>query len=156
MIYLSITALIIASLASISTFIVSKKPELKDQMENLTEYSGYSGVVLLIIGLLSFFGVAFIEIAWWDLFSFPGGGLAKLTLILFAPVAIILGFIQGYALIDKYVLNKAKEKGNAGEKFDKAGDQAYEKLAKYSVPFGFAGVVVALLLLLFELGILKP
>lgn len=155
MFWIAITTMLICGLAAISNFIASKKPEAAEQLEKLKEPSGWAGVILLIIGILSFFGV-FTEIAWWNTFSIPNGFgiLLKLSLILFAPTAIILGFMQGYALVDKYVLNKARDTGSeAGKKFDQFGDGAYEKIIKYATPVGFIGIIVAFVFLLARLGI---
>jgi len=149
-------ALIIAGLAAASNFIASKKPEAAEQLDKLKPISGWVGVGLLVVGLLSFFGIIG-HIAYWNLFSFASdvSFLPKIAILLYAPVSIVLGFMQGYSLIDKYVLNKAKEKGGAGEKFDKFGDSAYEKIVKFSTPVGFIGIGVGLILLLIQFRIIS-
>ena len=157
--WITIILLITAGLLSVSSYVVSRKPDYKEFFDKLVPYAGGVGVALLIIGLINFFGIGSRTIAWWDTFDLFGllNLVAALTLFLASPVAILLGFMQGYALIDKYVLNRAKESGgSAGEKFDKAGDKAYEKIVKLSTPIGFVGIAVGLLLLLFELEIISP
>ena len=149
-------ALIIAGIAAISNFIIAKKPEAAEQLDKLKPISGWVGVSLLIIGLINFFGIGSPP-AYWNLFDGIGflAFLPMIAIILYAPVCILLGFMQGYSLIDKYVLNKAKEQGNAGAKFDKLGDSAYEKIAKFTTPVGFVGIVVGLILLLMQLEIIS-
>lgn len=153
---LSALALIIAGLAATSSFIISKKPEAAEQLDKLKPISGWVGVGLLLIGLINFFGIPRYSVAYWDLFAFVKylSIVPKLTILLYSPICIVLGFMQGYSLIDKYVLNKAKEKGSAGAKFDKIGDSAYEKIAKFTTPVGFIGIAVGLILLLIQFEVI--
>ncbi|MFT6245816.1 MAG: hypothetical protein ACJA0U_000421 [Salibacteraceae bacterium] len=153
---LTALALIVAGIAAISSFIISKNPEAKEQLDKLKPISGWVGVSLLLIGLINFFGIPRFTVPYWDLFGAVKyfSIIPKLTILLYSPICIVLGFMQGYGLIDKYVLNKAKEKGGAGAKFDKIGDSAYEKIAKYTTAVGFIGISVGLVLLLIQWGII--
>ncbi len=148
--------LIIAGIAAISNFIIAKKPEAKEQLDKLKPINGWVGVLLLLVGLYYFFGLSDLPwyFKWFKLFK-PFSFLPKITLLLFPLISIVLGFMQGYSLIDQYVLNKAKGQGSAGEKFDKLGDSAYEKIVKYTTPVGFIGIGVGLMLLLMDLEIIS-
>ncbi|MFT6500650.1 MAG: hypothetical protein ACJASQ_000759 [Crocinitomicaceae bacterium] len=153
---ISALALIIAGLAAISNFIIAKKPEAAEQLDKLKPISGWVGVGLLLIGLFNFFGLGRYGIAYWDLFAYAKlmSFLPMMAVLLYSPICIVLGFMQGYSLIDKYVLNKAKEKGSAGAKFDKFGDSAYEKIVKYTTPVGFIGIAVGLILFLIQFEVI--
>jgi len=148
-------ALIIAGLAAISNFIIAKKPEAAAQLDKLKPISGWVGVGLLIIGLVNFFGLTSSP-AYWNLYKFARfmPFLTMMAILLYAPVCILLGFMQGYGLIDKYVLNKAKEKGSAGASFDKFADSAYDKIVKFTTPVGFVGIFVGFILLLIQFRII--
>ena len=158
-IWLRALLLIVAGILSASTLIVSRAPKSKEYIDKIIPAAGIIGIALLVFGILDLFGLT-IPYTYWEGFdvlkivgAIPMGGLEKLTLrlfiILWVPLAIVLGFIQGYSLINKYVFDKAGETGNkAGETFDKVGDKAYEKLAKVSVPFGIAGIVLGILMLI--------
>ncbi len=150
-------ALIISGLAAISNFVIAKKPEAAEQLDKLKPISGWVGVGLLLIGIINFFGIGSSNVAYWNLFQGAKlmAFLPMMAILLYAPICIILGFMQGYSLIDKYVLNKAKEKGSAGAGFDKFGDSAYDKIVKYTTPVGFVGIFVGIILLLIQLELIS-
>lgn len=152
--WIRVILLLFAGVMASSAFIVSKKPDAKETLNKLVPYAGGVGVALFIFGILDFFGIG-TGFSWFQTWKFPWG-LFKIVMLLWPLVSIVLGFMQGYALIDKYVLNKVATKGDAGKSVDKVGDAAYEKIMKYSVPVGFTAIIIGLILLLYMLEIISP
>lgn len=120
---------IIGGVLAASPAIIAKKPNAKDIIDKLTPYQGWIGVVL------AFWGAWGIVQSVLSLTSFSIGWLIFLGV---AVVEFIVGFILGYGLISKYLLEKnetAKEKGQA----------LRLKLLKYQIPAGFILLVLGVL-----------
>jgi len=136
--------LMAAGVISIANLIVSKKPELKDKLDKLTEYSGYIGSVILLAGIWGLIDGLFISKfytvhAGLFLKAFP---VMAIAIFLFPPVCIVLGALQGLPKIAEWT----------GKDLTKV-EELTKKVAPFSVPFGIAGIGVGFLLLLFLLGI---
>ncbi|MGG8496780.1 hypothetical protein ACQY1Q_10205 [Tenacibaculum sp. TC6] len=120
---------IIGGVLAATPAIIAKKPNAKDLLDKLTPYQGWIGVVL------AFWGVWGIVQSVLNLTSFNTGWLIFLGV---AAVEFIVGFILGYGLISKYLLEKnevAKEKGQI----------LRLKLLKYQIPAGFILAVLGVL-----------
>jgi MFS family permease len=136
--------LIAAGIVSIANLIVAKKPDLKDKLDKLTDYSGYIGSVILLAGLWGLVDGLIIS----KFYTVHAGAFLKvfpvmaIAIFLFPPVCIVLGLLQGLPKIAEWT----------GKDLSKVEEVA-QKVAPFSVPFGIAGIAVGLLLFLFLLGI---
>ncbi|WP_270049332.1 hypothetical protein [Ignatzschineria rhizosphaerae] len=102
--------LIILGLLASPLLVLSKKPNAKELLDKVAPYQGFIGVIFLIWGvwgiIASVLSINFLAHApiWW------------ITGLAVAILEALLGFIMGYGLVTKYVLNKneaAKAKGEA-------------------------------------------
>ncbi|PKN21254.1 MAG: hypothetical protein CVU65_17210 [Deltaproteobacteria bacterium HGW-Deltaproteobacteria-22] len=136
--------LIAAGIISITNLIVAKKPDLKDKLDKLTDYSGYIGSVILLAGIWGLVDGLFIS----KFYTAHVGAFMKvvpvqaIAIFLFPPLCIVLGLLQGLPKIAEWT----------GKDLTKVEEMA-KKVAPFSVPFGIAGIAVGFLLLLFLLGI---
>ena len=125
---LSIIALLGGIIAT-SSVIIAKKPNAKELIDKITPYQGWIGVILAVLGAIGIIQLVL------NLSAFSVGWLVGLATTI---VQFIVGFLLGYGLISKYVLEKnetAKEKGQ----------ELRLKLVKYQVPAGFTLIVLAVL-----------
>lgn len=107
--FLSGLLLILLGILAVPSLLLSRKPEAKELLDKITPYQGWIGVAFCIIGLLNLIeGLFRLNI----LFYFPAYGLLFFAVAL---VMVLLGFVLGYGLIQKYALSrneKASEKGS--------------------------------------------
>ncbi len=125
---LSIIALLGGIIAT-SSVIIAKKPNAKELIDKITPYQGWIGVILAVIGAIGIIQLVL------NLSAFSEAWLIGLATTI---VQFVVGFLLGYGLISKYVLEKnetAKEKGQ----------ELRLKLVKYQVPAGFTLIVLAVL-----------
>ncbi len=124
----AIIAILVGVLAA-SPMIIAKKPNAKELIDKITPFQGWIGIVL------TFWGAWGIIQSILSLTSFSTFWIVALLVYL---VEFIVGFILGYGLISKYLLEKnetAKEKGQ----------QLRMKLLKYQVPAGFILIILGVL-----------
>lgn len=130
---IGISIAILGGLIASSSVIIAKKPNAKELIDKLTPYQGWIGVIL------AFWGV------WGIISSVLNIGDLSLTWIVSLAVAVaefVVGFLLGYGLISKYLLEKnetAKEKGQA----------LRLKLTKYQIPAGLLLLALGVLWLVF-------
>jgi len=127
---LSIIA-ILGGLIAASSLIIAKKPNAQELIDKLTPYQGWIGVVLAVLGVLGI-------ITSLTHFSIIGMALSA--------VEFIVGFLLGYGLISKYLLEK-------NETAKAKGQELRMKLTKYQIPAGLILVVLGAYSLLNILGI---
>ncbi|HCR77627.1 MAG TPA: hypothetical protein DIW37_14720 [Chryseobacterium sp.] len=128
---------ILGGLLASSSIIIAKKPNAKELIDKITPFQGWIGVILAFWGL-------------WGLISsvlnIGNLGLYWMIALVVAIVEFVMGFLLGYGLISKYLLESnetAKEKGNA----------LRMKLTRYQIPAGLILLVLAILsLVLFITG----
>ena len=130
-----ITAIIaiLGGVLAAAPMIISKKPNAKELIDKLTPYQGWIGVVL------AFWGVWGIIQSVLNLTSFSTGWLIGLGI---SVVEFVVGFILGYGLISKYLLEK-------NETAKQKGQELRLKLLKYQVPAGIILIVLGILAILF-------
>jgi len=124
---------ILGGLIASSSVIIAKKPNAKELIDKITPFQGWIGVVLAIWGL---WGVISSLLNIGDL------GLNWIIGLAVAVVEFVVGFLLGYGLISKYVLEKnekAKEKGQALRR----------KLTNYQIPAGLILLALGVLYLVF-------
>jgi hypothetical protein len=115
--------------------IVARKPNAKELIDKLTPYQGWIGAVMCLWGI-------------WDTINC----LRLLGIIAHAPLLftvyvvssvteLLLGFLLGYGLINKYALSKNPQAAAKGEEMQK-------KLITFQVPLGFIAIGVGLFYLI--------
>ncbi len=130
---LSAIIAILGGLIATSSLIVAKKPNAAELLDKLTPYQGWIGVVLAFWGvwgiIQSFLSISSIGLSW--------------AIGLGASVAsFIVGFLLGYSLISKYLLEK-------DEKAKAKGQELRLKLTKYQIPAGVILIILGVLSILF-------
>ena len=120
--------LIVAGALAAASLIVQKQPNARDALAKLVPFQGIIGIILLLWGLwqlidlLRYFGLL--------MQFFPITAIAYLASVL---VAIGLGILLGYGLIQQYVLSKNADASRSGE-------AVRAKLSGIQVPLGIAGI----------------
>ncbi len=126
---LSAIIAILGGLIACSSLIISKKPNAKELLDQLTPYQGWIGVVLTFWGvwgvITSFLNIRYIGLAW-------GIGLGV------SIVEFVVGFLLAYGLISKYLLEK-------NETAKAKGAELRQKLVIYQVPAGVILVILGVL-----------
>ena len=114
-------------------YIIAKKPNTKELIDKIGPYQEWIGVVAFIAGLWDIID----SLRWvrWGLDYFP---LMWLTSFVGGLLLTALGFLLGFAIISKYALSQ-------GEKSAQKGLEYKDKLAKFQVKLGIAGMIVAVL-----------
>lgn len=119
-----------------SSLIVAKKPNAQELIDKLTPYQGWIGIVLAFYGLYNLFLVI-------TNMGMMGSFLISWILWLAMSIAMfVVGFVLGYSLISKYLLEKnetAKEKGQA----------LRTKLTKFQIPAGIVLIILGIVYLIF-------
>ncbi|WP_439490553.1 hypothetical protein [Algoriphagus sp.] len=124
---------ILGGLIASASVIVAKKPNAKDLIDKLIPFQGWIGVILAIWGLWGIIG---------SVLNIGNLGLAWIIALAVAVVEFVVGFLLGYGLISKYLLEKnetAKEKGQV----------LRLKLTKYQIPAGLILIALGVLSLVF-------
>ncbi len=121
--------LIILGLLAVPSLLLSKKPNAKELFDKIAPYQGWIGIVFAIWGLWGIIN-SILTLGW--LTSMPIWWITNLAV---AILEFGLGFILGYALIQKYALSKNEKGAEAGEKL----------LAKLMPLQGTLGIVAIIL-----------
>lgn len=134
---IGVVVLLAGGLLGAANLIVAKKPDAKAMIEKIAPYQGMIGVVMLAWGVWGLIGLAqslghFTFSFWW------------LVWLLTVAVELGLGFLLGFGLISRYLLEKNAQ---AREK----GEQVRAKLAGYQAPMGVSAIVLAVLFLVVSL-----
>lgn len=129
---ITVIILLLGGVLGAANLIVAKKPDARAQIDKLTPYQGWIGVVLLlwgiwdIIGVLRAAGIISMAPVWWVIY------------LVTALTELGLGFLLGYTLISKYVLSGSPEATAKGETLRL-------KLAIYQGPLGVVAIALAIL-----------
>jgi hypothetical protein len=122
-------SLIVCGILAAASFIVTKRPDAKKLIDQLTPVQGWVGTVVCCLGL-------------WSLVQM----LLHVSIMRHAPLTYfialatgcamtLLGFTLGYGLINRYALSKNPE---AAER----GVAVQQKLLTIQVPLGLAGIAL--------------
>lgn len=121
--------LILLSLLAVPSLILSKRPDAEQVLAKLAPYQGWIGLVFCIYGVFgivsSILGLGMLTTnpIWWA------------TMLATSVVEAALGFMLGYALINKYILSKSEEGM-------KRGQELLLKLSPIQGKLGLAGLAV--------------
>ncbi len=125
-----ILLIVLGAIASPSLFL-TKHPNGQKILNKLTPYQGWIGIVFLIIGVFGMINTAMatsvlrILPMWW------------ITVMAAYVVETALGFILGYAMINKFILSR-------NEEAKKKGEQLLAKLAPIQGKLGLLGIAIGL------------
>ncbi len=120
---------ILGGIIAASPLIIANKPNAKELIDKITPYQGWIGVVLTIWGIWGMIQL---------MLNIKGIGLGWSIALGVCIIEFIVGFLLGYGLISKYVLENNE---NAKLK----GQELQLKLAKYQVPAGVILIVLGVL-----------
>lgn len=123
--------------------IIAKQPNSAEVINKIIPYQGIIGLVLFIWGIIEFFS----SIKYWD-WMFRASAFYGIVYILSVLASIVIGFILGYGILDKLLLSKNKEAENQGSKL-------FNSLQKLQIPFGFIGLILAIIMFLYNIGVLS-
>jgi hypothetical protein len=133
--WLHFILLFVASALAASGFILSKKPDASEIFDKINPFKGIIGIVLLIFGIIGLIdGLKY----WGDIIQWMG--FWGIVLIASVILEIVIGFLLGYGLVAKFMSGGAKEKM----------DQMNAKLVAIQNPLGLIGLVVAILMLIWN------
>jgi hypothetical protein len=127
--------LIIAGALATASLIVQKQPNAREAIAKLVPFQGIIGIVLLLWGLWQL--IELLRVFGFLMQYAPITALAYLASVL---VAIGLGILLGYALIQQYVLSKNADASRSGE-------AVRAKLTGVQVPLGIAGIALGVWLI---------
>jgi len=134
--------LILGGILAASSLIVAKKPDAKEMIAKIAPYQATIGIILLVWSVYN----AFIHIGiklMIDIVKFwPIGGI---TLWAALVSGILLGILFGMPMMAKMSAAGAAK-----------GEEMAKKLAPMQVLIGVIAMISGLLLILIQLGILKP
>jgi len=143
---------VIVGLSSASSFIIKRRPDHAERLNQITKISRWAGALLLILGVLRFLG-AWDGIAYWQMFSWFKvlniSLVGKIAFILYIPLSIVLGYLEAFVLIEDYILTP-KESGEIS-----TWHKIYNRLSKYCNFIGLLGVALGLVLILMHFRIIN-
>ena len=131
--WIFIILLFVCGALAAKDYVIAKKPNTKELIDKIGPYQDWIGVVAFIAGV-----GATINLLWWigvGLDYFP---LMWVTRLVGGLLLAALGFLLGFALISKYVLSQSEKSAQKGLEYK-------DKLAKFQVKLGIAGMIVAVL-----------
>ena len=128
--------LIVAGALAAASLIVQKQPNAQQAIAKLVPFQGIIGIVLLLWGLFQLIDL----LRYFSLLMqiFPITAIAYLLSVL---VAIGLGILLGYGLIQQFVLSKNADAARSGE-------VVRAKLTGIQVPLGIAGIALGVWLII--------
>lgn len=121
--------LILLSLLAVPSLILSKRPDAEEVLAKIAPYQGWIGLVFCIYGV---WGIISSILGLGMLTSYP---IWWATMLASSVVEAVLGFMLGYALINKYILSKSEEGM-------KKGQELLLKLSPIQGKLGLAGLAV--------------
>ncbi len=141
--WLHIILLLAGGVLAISGLIVAKKPDAKAMLDKLVPFQAFIGVALLAIGL-----IRLIQVGPLMVFRLVSAlPLLGIALIGATYGAVLLGFLFGMPQIAKWIPGESSAEQKASE--------LSKKLAPFQVVLGLVCLGSGVLLLLYQLGILK-
>jgi hypothetical protein len=140
--YVIIALLIAGGLLAASSLILSKKPEAKEMLNTLVPFQAGIGVALLVFGVLNLLRMLGSMMHFFQ--QAPLYGLAMYGSFF---VAILLGFFFGMPLIAKLIPGDSPAEQKASE--------MAKKVAPFQTILGVLAIGLALLFLVFNLGLIS-
>jgi hypothetical protein len=132
--FITALLLIVLGILAAAPIIVARAPNSRQAIENLRPAQGVLGLIVCLWGLWTVIRLL-MHLDWLR--------LAPLTWMIFfatGVVELLLGFLMGYAVINRFVLS-----GSAGA--SAKGAEMERKLSGIQVPLGVAGIVLGVIAL---------
>lgn len=126
--------LIIAGILAVPSLCQSKNRDAKSVINKVSPYQGWIGVIIAIWGIWSLISV----IRYSEVLFNHGYTSLWILSIAIVVVAIILGFILGFNLIDRYLLSKSPASGVKGKKL-------IDKLRPFQKFFGILAIILGVI-----------
>ena len=133
--FITAILLILCGCLAAAPLIVSKAPNAQRTIDNLRPLQGGLGIFVCLWGIWTVIR---------SLLHLDALRIVPLTWIIFFAtglVEVLLGFLLGYALIQRYVLSGSDAAATRGA-------EAERKLAGYAVPLGVIGIVLGVFALI--------
>lgn len=137
--WITIIFMVLTGLLAVSSMVAAKKPDAAAAINKLVPFQGIIGVLALAWGVWSAIELFTSGVGIGDMFA----AVPLLTILAIAAIVlmILLGFLFGWGLIAKFTGGGAAGGGNAAQ-----------KLAAKQGPLGVAAIIVAILLVIFQVG----
>ena len=133
--FITAILLILCGVLAAAPLIVSKAPDSQKMIDNLRPLQGGMGLIVCLWGiyivirmLLNIGALRVVPVRW-------------IIVLATGLISILLGFLMGYPLIQRYALS-----GSAGA--SARGEQMQQRLNPYQVPLGIAGIVLGIVVLI--------
>ncbi len=134
--------LIVLGILGASSLIIKNKPEAKDLIDKIVPFQGWIGIGAFLWGLW---------IVIWSIMNagyWLGWGSITWTLWFILILAtgvmlVLLGFIFGFNLINKYALSKANN-----EEATKKAEELLKKLIGIQIPLGIISIILGIVSLI--------
>ncbi len=136
--------LIVLGILGASSLIIKNKPEAKDLIDKIVPFQGWIGIgafgwgiwiviyYLLKVGTLLGSGNLY-HILWFIIILATG------------VLLVLLGFIFGFGLINKFALSKANN-----EEATKKAEEILQKLVNIQIPLGIISIILGLVTLIWN------
>ncbi len=133
--------LILGGIIALSGIIVIRRPDLKPQLDKLVPFQALIGVGLIVVALINTF-------SWlgWMLDAFHKNQIQAAAIWIMLIASVLLGALFGWPLIESWIPANSPAK----PKFQ----QITQNLAPFQVLIGAAGILAAIVVLLFHFKIL--
>ena len=133
--FITAILLILCGVLAAAPLIVSKAPDSQKMIENLRPLQGGMGLIVCLWGiyivirmLLNIDALSVVPVRW-------------IIVLVTGLVSILLGFLLGYPLFQRFALSGS---ANASAR----GEQMQRSLNVYQVPLGVAGIVLGIVVLI--------
>jgi hypothetical protein len=133
-VFITAILLILCGVLAAAPLIVSKAPGARQSIENLRPFQGGMGLVVCLWGIY----VVIRMLLNLDLLRFAP--VRWIILMATGLVSVLLGFLMGYTMIQRFVLSGSAQAAAKGEQMER-------KLSTYQVPLGVAGIALGLVVL---------
>ncbi len=133
--------LILGGILALSGIIVVRRPDLKPQIDKLVPFQALIGVGLIVVGMINF-------LRWlgWLTDAFHQNQIWAASVWIMLIASVLLGVLFGWPLIASWIPANSPAK----PKFQ----QITQNLAPFQVLIGAAGILAAIVVLLFHFKIL--
>jgi len=142
--WIHLILLILSGILAASAYIVAKKPDAKQMIDKLVPFQAFIGVGLLVMSILVWLDIGVINL-FRMLKYWPLGGIAAIGGVF---SGILLGALFGMPQIAKWIPGESSAEAKALE--------LSKKVAPIQMMVGTIALVSGALILMIELGILKP
>jgi hypothetical protein len=132
--------LIVLGILGASSLIIKNKPEAKDLIDKIVPFQGWIGIGAFLWGIWIVIQ-SFLWLNWGRLSSI----LWFILILATGLLLVLLGFIFGYGLINKFALSKANN-----EEATKKAEEVLQKLVGIQIPLGIISIILGIVTLIWN------